>query len=150
MANNSFNDFSSLKDAITSQEIQMENDFNNKIGTVSEIIHEGTEDDKPKEKIKRTKPTSPELKVAHDTPPKALSMTIVGCLKDFGKCRLKVIGGESIKQSMKAFILAASYLKQMNIHVYIEPSFVEPRPIINGKPNTGYFLTVRMSPDPLV
>ena len=98
-----------------------------------------------KDPINRTKPDSPELKVAADTPVKRLMITIIGCLKDWGYCNISSVGDRASWQAMKAIILAKEELKKLEIQLYVDPSFMEPRPIIDGIEHTGANIKIIMN-----
>lgn len=99
--------------------------------------------------VVRSKPSEPVLRVASDTPPKSLCKTIMGCLKDWGTCRIQAVGGQSQWQAYKATVLAKKELAGIGVHIYIDPSFMDPRPIINGKEKTGADFIITMTKMPL-
>lgn len=98
-----------------------------------------------KKKIVRSKPNEPVLRVAADTPPKRLSKTIMGCLKDWGTCRVLSVGASSSWQAYKAIVLVKKELSGIGIHIYIDPSFMDPRPVIDGIEQTGADVTIKMT-----
>lgn len=92
--------------------------------------------------FKRTKPNSPQLMVAKKTPPKRLSKAIVGCITEHAYCELLCVMERALFQATKAIIIAAAQLKTVGIDVYFVPSFMEPRPVIDGKIYTGVRVSI--------
>jgi len=94
------------------------------------------------EGFKRTKPDSPKLMVAADTPPKRLAKTIVGNIKEFGYCELHCVLHGPTWQGMKGLICATDILEQDGIKVHFDAVFMEPRPIIAGITRTGIIISI--------
>jgi stage V sporulation protein SpoVS len=92
--------------------------------------------------FKRTKPDSPILMVASKTPPKNLAKAIVGCVKEHGYCELLCVLHGPTWQGMKALICATAELKSIGVEVYFAASFMEPRPIVDGKVKTGIRISI--------
>lgn len=95
----------------------------------------------------RELPEAPVLKVGRKTDPFTLSTAIMGCLKDYGYCTLESVMERATFQSIKACILAKQRLEKLNIHVGWSQSFLEPRPVIDGKPSTGIVTDVYLDDD---
>lgn len=93
------------------------------------------------EGFKRTKPDSPRLMVAADTPPKRLAKTIVGNIKEYGYCELHCVLHGPTWQGMKGLICAADILSQDGINIHFSTKFMEPRPVIAGAVRTGIIIS---------
>jgi stage V sporulation protein SpoVS len=98
-----------------------------------------------KDRIKKEKPTTYVLKAASSTSSKDLSTTIIGCLKDFGQCKIISVGAGAYYQAGKACILVKSRLAEKGINIYKEENFTEPRPVINGEEKTGMTINIYSS-----
>lgn len=99
------------------------------------------------EKINKSLPEHHVLRVSKKTDPFALSTSIIGCIKDFGHCTIESVMERATFQSLKACILARQRLleiDELEMDIEYEHHFIEPRPIIDGKPSTGIRIEVSL------
>lgn len=92
--------------------------------------------------IERTLPSSHVLKVRADTPTPFLAKAICGCFKDFMECELQAVGPRANWVASKAIIVAKGEMATLNLCLRSNMGFIEPRPIINGSPQTGIRYTL--------
>ena len=90
-----------------------------------------------RKEITRELPKSHILRVASDTNVNKLAKTICGCIKDFLKCDLLVIGAGPTWAATKAYLVAKGELAKYNIKLKYDAGFIEPRPVIEGAEKTG-------------
>jgi len=80
------------------------------------------------------------LKAKNDSPPAQLAGAIAGNFRINKIVQVQVIGAGAVNQTVKAFILASSFLKEDGYEIILIPEFVDSE--INGEIRSAIRFTI--------
>ncbi len=80
------------------------------------------------------------IKVSARSRTAAVAGAIAGVMREANRAEVQAIGAGAVNQALKAIVIAKGYLKEEDVHVSCDPSFVEVS--IDGQERTAIRIVV--------